>query len=329
MNWFSRGDWNGHVLFQCNFPNCHFDCLDDEKKMLQHVTIEHAGAFRVGTDRIFEWNGTRPSVNICLLSWNLEHVIQQSVAAALREVLTLRSLGCHTNLVVADNGSSDATQSLLHNLELPDGSRKYLFDGNRGNSKTRNFMIDDAKDSDYILLIDGDIVSVRDSVKQMVAYMEHNPKVGCFGANAMDYTSDPDDALQQAEPIRLSFVRHTKNIAWTQYGLFRSQCFRDGVRFPEQGPFGEPGYGFEDNDLFMQLVSRGWGVHHFLGMRYLHLNKCYSVRELYKSGVDAKAAWEARKREFMKTWGHHPELFKVANFVSAADMNWKEFQVGV
>ena len=48
--------------------------------------------------------------------------------------------------------------------------------------------------------------------------------------------------------------------AWTHYSVYRSKIFNNGVVFDETGPFSGPGYGFDDDDLGMQIIEAGYQI---------------------------------------------------------------------
>src|SRR5262249_51242832 len=151
---------------------------------------------------------------------------------------------------------------------------------NRGNSQARNQIIRHMLETgaDYVLFVDGDIEIVPFSSFVMLTHMENcGRSLGCFGAYS--FTCTPERA--QVTPFLFSLADcqiHTSDaLAWTQYGIFRREIFEDGIRFDEEGPFGEPGHGLEDVDLAFQMNQRNYLNQYFSGICYLHRNLSSSV----------------------------------------------------
>src|SRR5262249_54985371 len=154
--------------------------------------------------------------------------------------------------------SDDGTQEVLRAFEQSIGMPHHFIynDQNRGNSVARNQIIAFALQvgADYLLLMDGDIEAVPFSSMAMLRYMESAGRwLGCLGADSAACSSDREWTSPCLYSVADCRVSSTSQVAWTQYGMFRVRVFEDGVRFDEGGPFGGPGWGFEDNDLAFQM----------------------------------------------------------------------------
>jgi hypothetical protein len=90
--------------------------------------------------------------------------------------------------------------------------------------------------------------------------------------------------------------------------MFRREVFAEGVRFDEDGPFGGPGWGFEDNDLAFQMEVRGYRNQRFFGMTYLHRDAQSSIRIMRRLGIDARAAYRCRKQHVVDKWSSVPTI---------------------
>ncbi|MDQ3745601.1 MAG: hypothetical protein M3444_14580, partial [Acidobacteriota bacterium] len=182
---------------------------------------------------------------------------------------------------------------------------------NRGSSVARNQIIDCALEAgaDYLLMTDGDIELVPFSSFAMLRYMEDSGhRLGCLGA----YMYGQSPLREQTTPCLYSLaelhLREDSLLAWTQYGIFRREVFEAGVRFDERAPFDGPGWGFEDNDLAFQMVVRGYRIHYFVGINYLHRDLHSSMRLLREGGLDPVSNYESRRRFIIEKWAGTPDI---------------------
>jgi len=298
----------GEQRYKCH--DCPFTIFNKPLVMEEHCRRNGHGIVPYGGLTLESYVETTPhkltySVNITLgyLCWNTAQISAEGVAALVRESERLGKLGCNVQIVILDNGSTDDTfhkthKSLgTHPAELIRNVRNF------GISPARNQILDAALDrgSHYVLLMDGDIEVVPLSVFQMVRYLECHPTLGCIGAYSSNCTPDRLRTTAALYEIPESRVKHDIRCAWTQYGLFRCKMFQHGmIRFDEDGPFGEPGWGYEDDDLYWQMQSLGWGNKYFSGMTYLHRAIHSSFKLLKKDGVSLEKMFQRRK-EYLLT----------------------------
>jgi GT2 family glycosyltransferase len=246
-------------------------------------------------------------ITLGCLCWNTKDVTVQSVKALILESERLRSLGNTVHVAIVDNGSTDGTPEALGNLEVGAGGSDYFVQTNptnEGISIGRNQLVEQALewDSDYILLIDGDIEVVPFSTYVMAQYMEAHKVAGCIGAYSGNFTRERLRCTKYLHEIDPAKVKGEDPIAWTQYGLFRCSMFKMGLRFEDEGPFGDPGWGFEDVDFALRMQQRGWDSRHFTGMCYLHRNVRSSWESLANQGINIQQAFYDRKNFLLKRW---------------------------
>lgn len=310
---YGRGTWRGCDRFFCY--DCAFDILNNEQTMIDHCRRNGHGV--VNADAIEEGEYIAQeaplpprgvTVTLGYLCWNTANVSGVGVLALMREAARLERLGCHAHIAVVDNGSTDETANAIalagsFNPDLPQ-AWFHRNSNNYGISVARNQIIDQAAElkSDYVLLLDGDIELVPLSSYTMARYLECHTTVGCIGAYAANHSTNRRFCAKTLREIPESRVKYDVHIAWTQYGLFRMSMFNNGIRFDEDGPFGEPGWGFEDDDLYYQMRGRAWGSRYFNGMTYLHRNVRSSLPLLEQSGVDIPAMFNKRKDYLLKKW---------------------------
>ena len=284
----------------------------DRRLFVQAAPFRHAtvgGTFSKGSLRARR----RPRVVLALLTWNTRVASIESLAALAREARMLERLGCDASVCVVDNGSVDGTAADLHALDaaLDVPHRFVCNDRNVGNSIARNQIIDHALDAaaDYVLFVDGDIEVIPFSSFAMLRYMEDAGRLlGCLGAWSNDFTEDRERMTPFLSSVAQLAVAPMALVAWTQYGLFRTEMFGGGIRFDTAPPFDGPGWGFEDNDLAFQMEMKGYANRYFTGATYLHREARSSIRIMRRHGLDPQAAYALRRQYVLEKWSAVPRI---------------------
>ena len=292
------------------------DPRDDDPRLYLNLPPYHnavvAGVFRKSDAA--PALARRRRVALALLTWNMRDVSLDSLAALAREAATLERLGHEAVVVVCDNGSTDGLREALGEADarLAVKHRFILNAENRGNSVARNQIIDCAArecDADYLLFVDGDIELVPCSSFAMLRYMEDAGRVlGGLGAYSHDSTPERRRATPCLFHIDPRLVSEAGPQVTTGYGMFRREVFEAGVRFDESGPFGGPGWGFEDNDLAFQIATSGFAIRLFRGLRFLHRNERSSLPLLRRDGHDPADAFHRRKQHVLNKWAGVPRI---------------------
>jgi len=118
-----------------------------------------------------------PKVSIVILTTNALKMTQEQ----LTNIAELEVNNFNPECLVVDNGSSDGTEDSLSNYKLPNMDYKFIETGaNLGFAGGNNVGIKDAlgRSSDYVILMNNDLVLPKDIVGKLVSYMEGNPGVG-------------------------------------------------------------------------------------------------------------------------------------------------------
>jgi hypothetical protein len=256
---------------------------------------------------------TGKKIVLSLLSWNTKDIIMDSLRAYIREAAMLKRLGQEPFIIVCDNGSIDGTRGALISIDREiDIPHKFILnDRNCGSSIARNQVIDSLLDinGDYLLFMDGDIEIVSFSSYAMLQHMENSGHLlACIGPDSFGFTSLRSRASKYLFSLKDCRIEETRLVAWTQYGLFRSEIFEKGIRFDENEPFNREGWGFEDNDLAFQISHNGYRNHRFFGVTYLHRSHHSSIRTMRALGIDANAIYKQRKRYIIKKWRDIPSI---------------------
>jgi GT2 family glycosyltransferase len=169
-----------------------------------------------------------------LLAWNTKAITLEPASTHFEEASLLKRLGHEVLVCICDNGSSDGTSEALKQLAAQNDVSSTILENteNRGNSIGRNQIIDVAlsAEADYFLFTDGDIEIVPFPTVAMIQYMEDpGHTLACVGP--VSNRCSPERrrcsrvlrSVQTAEP--------EDSVAWTQYGMFRCEIFRQGLRF--------------------------------------------------------------------------------------------------
>lgn len=304
-----RSEFRGAAKFACH--DCHYYVFHQEAAMLAHCRKYKHGRVKDGAVTLEMFIAEQPAltrtvtVTLGYLCWNTQQASAEGAEALVGEAARLRQLGFRANIVIFDNGSRDNTFQAIREVT---GQEKHVYldrsPANLGISRGRNCILDISShlESDYLMFMDGDIEIVPLSAYTMYRYMECHPQLGCIGAYSSNYTKNRKLAAQSLYEIPEDRVRKDIKIAWTQYGLFRGAMLNQGVRFDEDGPFGAPGWGFEDDDFYYQMVEKGWESRYFGNMCYLHRNIRSSWPNLEADGVHVPTMFKKRKEYLLKKW---------------------------
>jgi hypothetical protein len=179
------------------------------------------------------------------------------------QVAILREEPGVDEIIVVDNGSRDDTAAWL-------GTQRGLTVvtcENRGPGPGRNAGLEAAGHFDWLLLLDGGIRPLRGSVAYLRAYLERRDDAQVVGLEIGDMTTDPTLGWTHfGGPVADADTYANRLLSHTAYCLARAVAF-EGLRFCDEGPFGEPGWGVDDNEMACRWQEAGIGVHVVRGRR--------------------------------------------------------------
>lgn len=191
-------------------------------------------------------------ISINILTWNTLPYTEKAL-----EVINRDLAGQDFEIIIVDNGSIDGCEKIA-TIANPI---------NLGISKAKNQGIDRSK-GEYIMLLDGDIIPVPNSINLFVQHLDENPSCMALGFLPNKFSNNANGGHEtycsKLDPI----IQHQGHCIY--YGIYRREVF-DKIRFDEQ--YG-PGYGYEDLDSYMQMEANGiiqWaaGVNSLEG-KYFH-----------------------------------------------------------
>jgi GT2 family glycosyltransferase len=246
------------------------------------------------------------NIAISILTWNRLNFTKNLINSVVQEVTDLKKDN-NVTVFICDNGSNDGTKEYF-NSECPIEVDVHYFKKNMGISISKNILIDKTikNNCKYMFMFDNDVSIIPGSLKSFIKYMEKNPNTGCFGQHIDYYRREIDhkDICKAFPPIDSLHI--TSNVksgcgatrAWTHYSIYRTSLFEKGVKFDSNPPLGLPGYGFDDDDLGMQIVNKGYRIDCFEDVFCYH-NVNSSVVELQENiGLN----FELREKYVKEKW---------------------------
>ncbi len=206
------------------------------------------------------------SVNI--LCWNTFKTLHDAVHVLANELKDIDH-----EVIIVDNGSNDGCEKLA-TIRNPI---------NMGISHGKNQGID-ASQGEYILLLDGDIVPVPNSVRCLLEYMETHPEIEALGFLPDKFGLSPTAFGVQTYCEKLDPVKEHKGHC-IYYGLYRRTVFfnPDGTHRVRMDEDYGVGYGWEDLDSYQQMARLGIkqyaaGINSLTGKYYHAINS--SIRQM-------------------------------------------------
>lgn len=175
-------------------------------------------------------------LTVIMPAYNAEKYIERSIASVLRQE------GCRLELLVVNDGSTDATADIVRAMAEKDGRLRLLTVANGGPAMARNHGLDALdEDTDYVMFIDADDELLPGAVDYALAAARKGAELVMFGFTILsadggrrDYFEDElwldKGTLGQALP-RL-YMANMLNQVWAK--LFDARLLREHrLRFPD------------------------------------------------------------------------------------------------
>jgi GT2 family glycosyltransferase len=123
----------------------------------------------------------QPKVTVIIVAYNAEG-IRNIFKECLDSALNLKY--DNHEVIVVNNGSTDKTREILEDYEKD--LRIINLKKNIGISRARNIAYENSK-SEFVLLLDSDVIPEQDSLKELVKIGMDNNKIGALGGIQVDY----------------------------------------------------------------------------------------------------------------------------------------------
>ncbi len=199
-----------------------------------------------------------------------------------RQVELLRHDPLIDRIIVVNNGSADGTRSWL---DANGADLTVIHRENHGAGPGRNAGLDAAGPFDYVLMLDGGILPLVGGVAHMLDYLERHPEVAVLGLEIADMVTDESQATTiWPGPIADDGAYRNRCLSHTAYCLARAAAF-DGLRFSEEGPFAQPGWGVDDDEMSCQWNEAGIVVHVLTGVKVFRRASGSFQRLFDESGI--------------------------------------------
>lgn len=221
-------------------------------------------------------------------------------------------------VIVVNNGSEDGTKNWLLDHGFANGDRLIFVNSqNNGAGPGRNIGLwtwGAYPKTPYTLMIDGGILPPLNGVAVLKDYLERHPDVGIVSpevlANAAGescYVSDEADALDIWPRIEDQWTFPQCTLSGTAYALVRASVW-ERSRFSEEGPFGQAGWGCDDNEMQFQWNALGI-IHHDIvvesGVRLFRRGAGSFMRLYRETGIwpnQYGSVYERRNVKLLQDW---------------------------
>ena len=190
--------------------------------------------------------GIKKKVTIGLCVKNSEQTIKEAVESIISQTYPHELM----ELIIVDGGSKDKTLSIITDtISKTDVHYKIFFDEGRGLGVARQMVVDNAC-GEYLIVVDADAIAPKDYVRDLVEFMEQNPRLG--GAKGIQEIMNPTSLTDKLENLSLSLRRTPRHIFDGQ-GIFLIEAIRQiggyDTRIKEFA---------EDVDLITRIMRAGW-----------------------------------------------------------------------
>lgn len=330
---FSTSEWRGKPFLQCR--HCAFDTFDYTRMTLHQrrvhpdapvppelaTPLEEWVIQERQLHRFRKFRESPPKVLLGITTWNSKEASVPAARALLMERDRLRAMGGNAHICWVDNNSVDGTAQAVDQEFRNTGTHCIAVPWNSGQSHSRNLIADYAKEwgADFILFVDGDVEVIPYSSYAMTLYLLGMGGVSVIGFSPYSYSTGPGALVTESCRQIYDWMIYKKEYTTclTQFGLFRRSLF-DCCRFEETGPFLGAGWGAEDDEFYIQMVTQGYTMRRIEYHNYIHRGAHTSVGRL---GADAVMAnFDARRKFIREKWRGVPEAQPYVNHIMATDI---------
>jgi O-antigen biosynthesis protein len=234
-----------------------------------------------------------PTASVIVPAYNAQPTIDECV----RSLLELRYPSEALELVVVDNGSTDATADILSRYE---GRVRVLHEPARGAAAARNAGLASAE-GEVVAFTDADCVVDPDWLRHIVVPL-HNPRVGIAGGAifARNGANDVERFGEEIHDHRRTIETLTPPYAVTMSWASRSELLRD------LGGFDPRFRRCQDVDLSYRITQAGYSLA-FVGAAVVYHRNEHGLPGLFREGfVHGFYGVKAVKhhQRFLRQFGH-------------------------
>lgn len=250
-------------------------------------------------------------ISVIIPVYNMEQYIEKSVRSVTNQ--TWQDL----ELIVVDDGSTDATGEILRRLANEDARIRVVHRKNGGVSAARNTGLAEAS-GEYVAWLDGDDWMEPTALKRLMQAIEENgasmaacnyDNVARSGAREQRYTQSENEIISGPDALRRLLRREITQSLWANLA---PRAFYREIIFPE-------GEVFEDVRNTWRLYAQSETVALVndapLFSRLVREESISHVKTIAKR-VASCQAYLARQRELSAFWPESAEIFVQSNAAS-------------
>lgn len=253
-------------------------------------------------------------VSILIAAHNADEFLEDAINAALAQ--SHRDV----EVVVVDDGSTDATAALVRRAAARDG-RVVLVQQtpNRGVSAARNAGLRHAR-GEWVAILDADDKFAPERIEKMLAFAQaegldmvaDNMAMHDFATGEPIGNAFPDDWMLQGHDVSLSFlIAHDIPGIWPREMGFFKPLIRRAFLLAHSIEYAEDVYSAEDVLLYAQCLRAGARMRFMKEPMYLYALRQGSVSSLKSSGVSNRKVSQRLLTESAKTDRHYDELLRL------------------
>ena len=185
-----------------------------------------------------------PRISVLLPAFNAAPYIEEAVASILRQTLT------DLELLVLDDGSTDATPQLLNRLAAADPRIRVITRANRGLVVTLNELIAAAR-APYLARMDADDIALPTRLERQARFLDQYPGVACVGG-AIEFINADATPVHTPRPVLDNSTIQREALAG-RVAICHPACMLRAGIVRTIGGYREHTWPAEDLDLFLRL----------------------------------------------------------------------------
>ena len=227
-------------------------------------------------------------------------------------------------VVVVVNGSQDGTVEWLDSFSDP--ALRVVVRENLGAGPGRNAGLAawDERPTPFTLMLDGGILPLRGGAVAMKRYLLEHLDVDVISPEvATCFTTDEALADRRMLLIDPEHCFAQRALSSTAYCLCRASAWC--VRFSEDGPFGEPGWGVDDNDMAFRWDTAGVLHYDFQGPLVYRRASGSFARIQKETGFSANGYGSVYEKRLVKLEQEWPGEMGKCVVVSVIIPAWNEY----
>lgn len=165
-------------------------------------------------------------ISIIILTWNSEKYIEKCIQSVLAsEDLENQPI----EIVVVDNGSTDATTRILASLQTKISQLTVVFlSKNKGTTHSRNIGIKKSS-GEYILILDADVEVKKNTIAFLVKELRDDPTIGIIAPKLLYANGGVQPSCKKFPTVSTKIMK----VLSTWFGIFtRTVACNEGYGFP-------------------------------------------------------------------------------------------------